>query len=96
VAQLPGSGGGTVPGGAPDPWRCGTEGCGQWAVQGWAWSSWRPSPTSMTVWFCDSKAVPYSRLQIIAFGGRDLGQHTVWAGEVHLVEVQGGDASPSA
>ena len=50
----------------------------------------------MTVWFCDSKAVPYSRLQIIAFGGRDLGQHTVWAVEVHLVEVQGGDASPSA
>jgi len=26
-----GGGGVTIPGGAPDPWRCGTEGCGQWA-----------------------------------------------------------------
>ena len=27
-----GGGGVTVPGGVPEPWRCGTEGCGQWAV----------------------------------------------------------------
>jgi len=31
-----GSGGLTVPRGLPDPWRCGTEGCGQWAIlDGW-------------------------------------------------------------
>ena len=27
----------TVPEGVPEPWRCGTEGCGQWARWGWAW-----------------------------------------------------------
>jgi len=28
-----GEGGGvTVPGGVAEPWRCGTEGCGQWGV----------------------------------------------------------------
>lgn len=26
----PGSGGVTIPGGVLEPWRCGTEGCGQW------------------------------------------------------------------
>jgi len=32
VAQLPRGGGGiTVPGGVQERWRCGTEGCGQWA-----------------------------------------------------------------
>ena len=32
-----GSGGVTIPGGAQELWRCGTEGCGQWAcVGGWA------------------------------------------------------------
>jgi len=29
--SCPGSGGVTVPGGVPEPWRCGTEGRGQWA-----------------------------------------------------------------
>ena len=24
----------TIPGGVPEPWRCGTEGCGQWARWG--------------------------------------------------------------
>ena len=32
--SCPGSGGVTIPGGVPDPWRCGTEGCGQWARWG--------------------------------------------------------------
>jgi len=32
--SCPGSGGVTVPGGAPEPWRCGTEGRGQWARWG--------------------------------------------------------------
>jgi len=27
-------GGVTIPGGVPGPWRCGTEGCGQWAWWG--------------------------------------------------------------
>jgi len=31
---FPGSGVGTVPGGVPEPWRCGTEECGQWAWWG--------------------------------------------------------------
>jgi len=31
-----GGGGFPVPGGDPAPWRCGTEGCGQWAWWGWA------------------------------------------------------------
>ena len=31
VAQLPRSGGLTIPAGVPEPWRCGTEGCEQWA-----------------------------------------------------------------
>ena len=30
------SGGVTVPGGVTEPWRCGTEGCGQWAQWGQA------------------------------------------------------------
>jgi len=29
--SCPGGGGVTVPGGGPEPWRCGTEGRGQWA-----------------------------------------------------------------
>ena len=31
-----GGGGVTVPGGAQEMWRCGTEGCGQWPWWGWA------------------------------------------------------------
>ena len=34
--SYPGSGGVTVPEGVPEPQRCGTEGCGQWAWWGWA------------------------------------------------------------
>ena len=34
VAQLPRSGGVTIPGGVPEPWGCGTEGRGQWARWG--------------------------------------------------------------
>ena len=34
--SCPGSGGVTVPGGIKEPWRCGTEGHGQWAWRGWA------------------------------------------------------------
>ena len=34
-----GGGGVTIPGGVPEPWRCGTEGCSQWAWWGWA-DSW--------------------------------------------------------
>ena len=30
------SGGVTIPGGVPEPWGCGTEGCGH-AGLGWAW-----------------------------------------------------------
>ena len=33
-AQLPRNAGVTVPGGVPEPWRCGTEGRGQWARWG--------------------------------------------------------------
>ena len=29
-----GGGGVTIPGGVPEPWGCGTEGCGQWAWWG--------------------------------------------------------------
>jgi len=37
VAQdAQGGGGVTVPAGVQEPWRCGTEGCGQWAWWGWA------------------------------------------------------------
>ncbi len=37
VAQAAQGGGGvTVPGGVQEPWRCGTEGRGQWAWWGWA------------------------------------------------------------
>ena len=32
--SCPGSGGVTAPGGVPEPWGCGTEGCGQWARWG--------------------------------------------------------------
>ena len=32
--SCPGSGGVTIPGGVPEPWRCGTEGRGQWAWWG--------------------------------------------------------------
>ena len=32
--SCPGSGGVTVHEGVPEPWRCGTEGCGQWAWGG--------------------------------------------------------------
>ena len=32
--SCPGSGGFIVPGGVPEPWRCGTERCGQWAWWG--------------------------------------------------------------
>ena len=48
VAQgCPASGGVTIPGGASEPWGCGTEGCGDghggvdW---GWTWGSWRSFP----------------------------------------------------
>ena len=34
VAQLPRSGGVTIPGGVPEPWGCGTEGRGLWAWSG--------------------------------------------------------------
>jgi len=34
VAQQPRGGGAAVPGGVPEPQRCGTEGCGQWAQRG--------------------------------------------------------------
>ena len=32
----------TVPGGVQGTWRCGTEGCGQWAWlgMGWGWAWW--------------------------------------------------------
>lgn len=33
--SCPGGGGLTVPGGVWEPWRCGTEGSGQWAQWGW-------------------------------------------------------------
>ena len=32
--SCPGSGGVTVPEGVPEPWRCGTERCGQWVWGG--------------------------------------------------------------
>ena len=36
VAQAAQGGGGvTVHGGVQEPWRCGIEGCGQWAWWGW-------------------------------------------------------------
>ena len=35
-----GGGGVTIPGGAPEPWGCGTEGCGDGhGGAGWAWGS---------------------------------------------------------
>jgi len=47
-AGFAGSVGVTVPGGVPEPWRCGPEGWGYghggiccWS---WAWGSWRSSP----------------------------------------------------
>ena len=44
--SCPWSGGVTIPGGVPEPWKCGTEGCGQWAWGvGWGWGSWRAFPT---------------------------------------------------
>jgi len=42
----PGSGGVTVPGGVPEPWGYGTEGCEQWRW-GWMWRSEQSYPTVM-------------------------------------------------
>ena len=47
------------------PWRCGTEGCGQRAWQGWAdgWTRWSQCsyPTSMILWFFPWKCFGLSR-----------------------------------
>ena len=37
-----GGGGVAVPGGVPELWRCGTEGCGQWAWWGGLGLDWGP------------------------------------------------------
>lgn len=47
-----------LPGGAPEPWGCGTVGCGQWAWWGrMGWGSEGSSPTFMVLWFHDSAGI---------------------------------------
>jgi len=55
VARLPGEVvGGTIPGGAPEPWGCGTEGRGQWAWwDGLGFGDLGGLPTLMIPWFYD-------------------------------------------
>ena len=54
LTHCPRSGWVTVPGGVPEPWRCG-EGYSQWAWGDvswcWTWASQWPFPTLVILWF---------------------------------------------
>jgi len=62
--SCPGSGGVTVPGGVSELWRCGTEGCGQWA---W-WDVVQRSTLRSGLGVCAQQMLPYG---LLAAGRRD-------------------------